>query len=318
MANISSSGTTSTTTEAPTISESDVTSTWENPGTGDITSEEGELSESDVSSAWSNPNEISGADSGEISADTVALLWDNPDTTEVEDDDTVIVSGSGTSTASGSSDTSIVTTERIAAQAVNGEKLFTTMVPDTVLAVTEIAGVPHYTKISAGMVEDHIVDASKFIVSDSNYTIFATAKTEDGAAWQQLTRDFLPRAIVGTDQIEDQSITGDKFATHSIPFSIIDPDTFDVSNVLREAVIRESHIQDGSITTSKIADQSITDDKIADRTITGSKIREGTILPAYTTVAAHTDYEKRSIRNTILSPNAPKNSRNGDIWFRYY
>ena len=68
--------------------------------------------------------------------------------------------------------------------------------------------------------------------------------------------------------------------------------------------------------TTQLYDQSVTNRKIADKSITGEKIARNQVIPAYMTVEENTEYERRSIRNTIISSSTPTNTKAGDIWFQ--
>ena len=85
-----------------------------------------------------------------------------------------------------------------------------------------------------------------------------------------------------------------------------------------EPMIYNIHLHDDIVATRNLQDGAVENVKIQDHTIEGYKLHKETEIPAYTTIGEHADYERRAIRNTIISPNAPVGGRNGDIWLRFY
>lgn len=201
-----------------------------------------------------------------------------------------------------------IITEYLMNRSVTAEKLFSTEFDNRVLAVLEPNTDPQYVKITKPMLEDsRLIDANRFFTSDKDNMILGVKSKGTDASWMKITNSMLEDNIIKTDQLIDRCVTADKLAN-----SCITSDKLSMS-----AMIQSLHIIDGSITTEKILDKAVENTKIAEHTITGDKIAHNTVIPAYTTVATHTDYERSSIRNTVLSPNAPTGGENGLIWFRY-
>lgn len=307
------------------ISAEDVLAAYASGGEGSTDADEGEISAEDIQTEWnSSGSGDTTADRGEITKERVDLEWNGIETEDPEYPDDPSSGGSSCGSCCGGGPATslkgegIVKNEHIADGVVNGPKLFTTLVPNTVLAVLSAAGIPEYIKVSGDMLLEHTLSGKHLTTSEESNVILAIRESGSDAVWTKITRDFLPKGVVGNNQIENGVLTSDKFRPGSISFEIFDLDTINVDDILRPDSVREIHLRDQAVTTRKIADGSVDDSKIAEHTISGSKLRKETVIPAYTTVESHNDYEKRSIRNTILSPNAPKNARNGDIWFRYY
>jgi len=181
-------------------------------------------------------------------------------------------------------------------RAVTGRKLFTSSISNTVLAVKEANTDPIYAKVTHDMIEDWIIDNKLIKSSDNDNMILGVVNANDEPEWLKINHDMLEDICIDTNNIRDECIINDKLANFTIR----------ENKLAREEIINEVHLYDNSITNRKIKDGSITAEKIA---------RNQTI-PVFTTVEEHIDYERRSIRNTIISAHVPEISCAGDIWFQ--
>lgn len=201
-----------------------------------------------------------------------------------------------------------VTTAKLADRAVTGAKLFTSKRDHVVLGVKEAGSDPEYLKITREMLdESRLIDGSKLFSSYAPNRILAVLSSGGDPQWIKIKNELLDDGVVENRNLADESITGRKIRDRSIG----------ANKLADEAMIYPVHLTDKSVTEDKIAQDAVRTDHIQKGAITGKKIARDIIIPAYPTVEPHTEYERRSLRNTILSPNAPKGGQNGDIWFRY-
>lgn len=253
--------------------------------------------------------DIGDATIGPIPSDRIEGIIDG--VVQPEGSGTIIGGGDDPSddpSAGGSLLPNSVGTEYIMNRAVTGEKLFTTAYSNLVLAVTEPNTDPKYAKVSQDMLEkSRIIDPQRLFTSRTSNVVLTVRAANSNPEYAKINNYMLENNIIKTEQIVDRAVTGEKLANFSIT----------ADKIANSAIIRTNHIYDQAVTTDKIAEHAVERDKIADKAIDGTKLADSLELPAYTTVAAHTDYERQSLRNTILSPNAPKGGSNGVIWFRY-
>ena len=200
-----------------------------------------------------------------------------------------------------------VTTVKIQDRAVTGDKLFTTSDSNKVLAVLDGNTSPVYTKINSEMLSDNSVTSRSIFKSDTDNTILASIKSNSNPIWSKINIDMMDNNSVGTDQLVDLSITGDKIADKSIGRE----------KIIDVAFIDTALLYDNAVTDIKLANNSVVRRTILNNAIDGNKIEENVLLRGYPTVKSGTDYERRSIRNTILSPNSPRGGQPGDIWIKY-
>lgn len=201
-----------------------------------------------------------------------------------------------------------VTTEFIMDRAVTGIKIFTSELPNRILAVVTPNTDPQFVKVTQDMLANsRIIDSNRLFTSTTENTVLAVKTKSVGPEYTKINHDMLESNIIETDQLADKCVTGLKLANASVTGE----------KLAGTAMIRSWHIYDDSVTTQKIVDKSVENTKLADKAVDGKKLTDDLELPAHTTVAAHTDYERRAVRNTILSPNSPTGGNNGDIWFRY-
>ena len=168
---------------------------------------------------------------------------------------------------------------------------------------------PVYTTINANMLEDDSVDLRTIQKSLSANMVLTSMVAGQAPDWTKITNPMMARDSIDTENIIDRCILGRKIADHTIGRE----------KFIDAAFVDEALLYDNSVTESKIVDGSVSTRKIADKAVTSDKLDDDMILRGYPTVepSQNHNYEKRSIRNTILSPNAPRGGRPGDIWIRY-
>lgn len=201
----------------------------------------------------------------------------------------------------------VIITEYLQDRSVTGAKLFTTPDPDCILGVLEGNSDPVWTKVNTNMMEDKSVTGSKIFTSKEDNRILGVLEAGDDPIWLQINEHMLGDECVDTRHIRDNAITTSKIIDYAIT----------AAKLARQKMIETIHLFDYAVTNRKIADLAITNAKIADHTIEGIKLARRTEIPAYTYVEEHRDYERRALRNTILSPRTPEGGHNGDIWLQF-
>jgi hypothetical protein len=220
---------------------------------------------------------------------------------------------SGSTSSSGSTGTSVtltkgsVVTDYIQDRAVTGAKLFTSVTINRVLAVTSSNADPEYTQVTSAMIANRNVTGKNLFTSNLAYRALVVKDAKSNPEWGQIEGAMIADGGIKSDHIARGAITSDKIADLSV----------NISKLAEEPIIDNQRLYDNSVTTDKIKDASVETSKIKDNAITSKKLNTEIELPAKTTVKEDTNYERRAVRNTILSPNAPSGGMNGDIWFRY-
>lgn len=270
------------------------------------------LSDSNVVVDTSYDEQVCHCDIEEVTDDWVKEVWDD-EWWKTNSGDGGNCGCSGGTVANGSI-TAIkiamgaVTTAKLADRAVTGAKLFTSKKDHMVLGVKEAGTDPEYLKITREMLDDsRLIDGSRLFSSYTPNRILAVLSSGGDPQWVKIKNEFLDDGIIENRNLADESITGRKIRDRSIG----------ANKLADEAMIYPVHLTDKVVTEDKIDVDAVRTDHIQKGAITGEKIAKDIVIPAYPTVESHTDYERRSLRNTILSPNAPKGGQNGDIWFRY-
>lgn len=201
-----------------------------------------------------------------------------------------------------------VTTKHLMNRSVSGSKLFTSDVKNTVLAVVDANTDPQYVKVTRSMLESsRIIDGSHLFTSTKSDTVLIVRNSGANPEYGKINNKMMESDSIKTEQLVDRCVTGDKLANYCI--------TDD--KIANLPIIRENHIYDRVVTTAKIGLEAVSTENIAHDAVTSDKLSRKLELPVYTTVESGTDYERRALRNTIISPNAPTGGSNGDIWFRY-
>lgn len=201
-----------------------------------------------------------------------------------------------------------VITEYIQDRAVTGQKLFTSPIGNMVLAVIEPNSDPVYTKITKDMLVDDFISVDMIISSEEDYVVMGVIKAGEDPVYTKIFNEMMLDSIVNTRVLADNSVTSAKIINGAIT----------APKLAMEPMIYNIHLHDDIVATRNLQDGAVENVKIQDHTIEGYKLHKETEIPAYTTIGEHADYERRAIRNTIISPNAPVGGRNGDIWLRFY
>jgi hypothetical protein len=157
------------------------------------------------------------------------------------------------------------------------------------------------------MIANRNVTGKNLFTSNLAYRALVVKDAKSNPEWGQIEGAMIADGGIKSDHIARGAITSDKIADLSV----------NISKLAEEPIIDNQRLYDNSVTTDKIKDASVETSKIKDNAITSKKLNTEIELPAKTTVKEDTNYERRAVRNTILSPNAPSGGMNGDIWFRY-
>lgn len=245
---------------------------------------------------------------GGIDKDTIDSIIDG--TSSPNDQGSVII---GTGGSGGGGGTAIIgpgsiITDFLQDRSVTADKLFTSAQSNRILAVINANEDPQYVQVTQNLLAiERMIDAKRLFTTNTSNRVLAVKVAGTDPEYVTINHEMLEDNIIRTEQIVDRSVTNEKLANRCITSDKLSDD----------CVINEWQLVDLSVTNRKIADKAVTTQKIANNSITTEKIEPNIELPGYPTVAPNTDYQRRSIRNTILSPDAPKGGSNGDIWFRY-
>ena len=201
-----------------------------------------------------------------------------------------------------------VITEYLQDRSVTAAKLFTSPLPNMVLAVLDANSDPVYTKITREMIGEDQFTPDIIASSDEDYMVLGVHKAGTDVLYTKILKEMMAVESVGEEQLIDNSVSEKKLQDRSVG----------VSKLKQEPMIFNVHLHDDTVDTRNIMDGAVTRSKIASRSITGDKIDKETEIPAYTSIGEHADYERRCIRNVIMSPNTPRGGKNGDIWLRFY
>lgn len=189
-------------------------------------------------------------------------------------------------------------------------KLESTKVPNSILAVLEGSRTPVWTKIRRDMLEERLIDGSRLFSSSTANRILGVTTRNGDPVWTKVTQAMLETDIIGTQHLMDNSVTGDK-----LEIGIIER-----KHIADKAIVDEALLKDDVVSNSKIKDGAVDGKKIPNETITSDHLKKDLELKGNPTVKPNINYEKRSVRNIILSPSRPtttKDFQNGDIWFQY-
>lgn len=231
---------------------------------------------------------------------------------------TITPEGSGTITGDGSGGggtiiggeplPNSIATKHLMNRSVSAQKIFTTEFENMVLAVVASNTDPQYVKITRSMLESsRLIDPSRLFTTDESDMVLVVKQAGTNPEYAKINNKMMGINSIKTEQLVDRCVTAEKLSNYCIT----------ADKIANFPIIKETHIYDRSVTTAKLAIGAVNSENIAHDAVTSSKLSRNLILPAYTTIEPSTDYERRSLRNTIISPNAPTGGSNGDIWFRY-
>lgn len=312
--------------DADEIPDTFIKETWDSSGTGDIiTTDPYELTYEQIKAIWDettagdNPGTSpSGNDWIEMAQDVINGIWDQNgegDLTadEGEMDDSAVRSvwdsnGEGDTTAE-KAEISQQTVEEIwndgwtdpgeadlTPGPFPGEEGSTGDIPTPPTGNTGVAtslegeGIVHHDHLA-----DRIVNGRKLFTSLDPDVVLTVRKPDEDPEWSKITGKMIEPDAIKTEHVQDGAITEEK-----------------LDDALREKL--NQHQGDIGDTPDHPVDLT----KIADHSIAGRKLARNTQIPAQTTVEPQIEYEKKSLRNIIISHRTPRGGTNGDIWFKYY
>lgn len=207
----------------------------------------------------------------------------------------------------------------LTSRSVNGSHLFSSHVSNRALVVHDAETNPVWDLITAAMIEDETITTSKLAPSSVTlekirggheyYTVMATTGADDTPSWIKVIGDMIENGAVTAEKIEDNSIDETKIRNKSVGYI----------KLKDEALIDHNRLFDRSVSGLKIQINTIENENIRDHVIEGRKIVDDAILGGRPTVTPDTKdtYKRRSLRNTIISMDAPEGGQDGDIWIRY-
>ena len=200
-----------------------------------------------------------------------------------------------------------ITTSKINNRAVTGDKMFTSSIANRILAVLNPNTDPVYTTINNEMIGDRSVDARTLFSSEFSNRVLVVTESGKNPSWSLINHNMIDHDSIGTNNIQDQSVTKNKIANNSIGYEQLE----------KFSIIETNMLTDRSVTTSKIGIGAVETTNIKDNSVTSKKLDRNLVLKGHPTVEPDPDLEVRSLRNVIISPNAPSGGNSGDIWFRY-
>lgn len=117
---------------------------------------------------------------------------------------------------------------------------------------------------------------NEFLDVDNTF-VANSQKPQNGKAVNSAIYSALNQFIVGTEQIEDSSITEDKLANNSVSVSKIQPKSI-TNALIADKTIKGEKIGDDEITERIIYRGAVTSDKLASGCVKGSKLEKPTLL----------------------------------------
>jgi hypothetical protein len=240
-----------------------------------------------------------------LTSDEITAMW-YYGILPTETDDTYVTTGGTTVNGNALLDES-VTTDKLGNRSVTGAKLFTTREVNRVLGVLTSNGDPEYTQVNHEMLGSRVVDGSNIFVPDVPNMVLGVHQSNHDAEWTKIETGMIANYAITNEKMADNAITTSNIANGSITKEKLD----------YTSIIDSTLLEDNAVSTPKIQDSAVTSNKIADKSIDGTKIVTDVVLEGHPTVNADTDLETKSLRNVIISPNAPTGGQSGDIWLRY-
>jgi hypothetical protein len=201
----------------------------------------------------------------------------------------------------------VITGGMIVPRNIKGRELFTSGVANRLLGVTTANSDPQYLQAVNDMIANRAINGRTLFSSTVANRILGVTAVGSDPQWMQININMMGVNSVGEPHIVTGAVSKDKIANGSI-----------TQEKLTNTIINTAHLIDRSVTNQKLADNAVTNEKILNNSIKSEKFASNPILPLFPTIRAHTDYERRSLRNTIISNNIPTSAVNGDIWMRFY
>ena len=269
-----------------------------------------QISNTELDSMWnkniipSSDNVVEGINLSEITKSETNAMWYE----DIIPSDPIDTPSGGNSSGNGEIADGSVTSDKLQNRSVLASKLFTSEIGYRVLAVLESNTDPQYTQIINPMIANRAIDGRTLFTSKVSNRILGVTTPLSDPDWIKINHEMLEDNIIGTDQIIDLSIVGSKIANGSITKEKLATNQSMIDSIL---------LEDNSVITQKIADNAVEREKIRDHSINTKKLDSDLILKGKTIVDDSDDYEARSLRNTIITPNIPTNTSNGDIIFLY-
>ena len=207
----------------------------------------------------------------------------------------------------------------LTSRSVNGSHLFSSRVSNRALVVHDAETNPVWDQITTPMLEDELITTSKIAPAavtlekirggHEYYTVMATTGADYTPTWIKVMGDMIEDGAITAEKIEDNSIDQTKIRNKSISYI----------KLKDEALIDHDKLFDRSVSGLKIQLSTIENENIRDRTIEGRKLIDDILLGGRPTVNPDNKdtYKRRSLRNTIISMDAPEGGQDGDIWIRY-
>ena len=204
-------------------------------------------------------------------------------------------------------------------RSVNGNHLFSSRKSNRVLVVHDANTDAVWDLIKTEMLEDNLitykklapksVDISKMIGADQDNVVLATQSAGSDPLWIKIQTAMIDDLAVTSNQLAENAVTQTKIRDKAVTFT----------KLADGPMIDTEKLFDRSVSGLKIQLNTIENDNIKDKTIYGHKIADDIILGGHPTVSPDTynTYKTRSLRNTIISMDAPSGGEDGDIWIRY-
>jgi hypothetical protein len=204
-------------------------------------------------------------------------------------------------------------------RSVNGNYLFSSDVSNRVLVVHDAGTDAVWDQIKTEMIQSgaitndkmapHSVDIDNIIASTMDNVVLATQSGNTVPMWIKVQREMIESEAIDSSLLAENAVITDKIRDKAVTFT----------KLADGPMVDTEKLFDRSVTGLKIQLNTIETDNLKESSVTSSKLDENLEFRGRPTVVPDTaeTYEKRSLRNTIISPNAPEGGQDGDIWLRY-
>ena len=202
-------------------------------------------------------------------------------------------------------------------RSVTGNELFTSAYNNRLLGVKDANSNPQYLQANNEMIATRAVDGRTLFTSPESNRILAVTDADTDPKWIQVNSDMIEDCAIQNKNIGDRSITENHIDTGAITARTLANEAIVSETQLMENSVSVTKLQDKSVTNTKLNDNAVTNSKIENNTIEGNKLSNDIVLPENASIQSSNNYEERTLRNIVISPNGPRGCRNGDIWFRF-